>query len=462
MHSGRVSVGRDQHQGAEDRPSRRGKTGLGRAQTFALGILVGTFVVAPVGSTLLGWITAPSVEDPLADEPVLEAEPAPDDQPEVTLAVDSATVTATVAEGPTNRVTSGEVQPNQFVADILIAAGATSRDADLCARALAGKFDFRKSRPGHGYEVEVDPEGQVVRFEYRAAPDERYHVERGEDGAYEGNRIEVALDHEIVLVQGAIEVSLWEAFVAAGESPNLAMTLADAFRFDIDFFHDTRKGDVFRFFVDKYTVDGELVRYGRVWAAEYVGAPESPVGSKRLFWWGEGSKLSQGYYDDKGKAAQRAFLRSPLKYSRVSSPFGYRRHPILKRRHFHGGVDYAAPKGTPVQAVSEGVVTWAKRKGPAGKMVRIRHAGGYESYYLHLSRILVKEGQRVSQSTVIGKVGSTGRSTGPHLDFRLKKHGKYMNPRKHVAPRTKSVPNKEKGRFLAKVAPWVDKLDAAK
>lgn len=442
----------------ERRPERRRRPGSGltRAHTFVLGLVLGAFVLAPVGSAALDALEAPAE----ARVEVVDAPPAPDDAPEVTEAIESApdlTQTPTIAEAPPNRITTGEIQPNQFVAEALVAAGATEREADLCARALAGKFDFRDSRPGHAYEVEVDPEGRVVRFEYRVAPDEQYAVRLDDAGEYVGEQLEVELEHEVVRVEGAIEVSLWEAFVESGESPNLAMELAEAFRFDIDFFHDTRKGDVFRFFVDKYTVDGELVRYGRIWAAEYVGAPGSPVGTKRLFWW-EGSKLSQGYYDEEGKAAQRAFLRSPLKYTRVSSPFGYRRHPILRRRHFHGGVDYAAPIGTPVQAVSAGVVTWAKRKGPAGNMVRIRHPGGYESYYLHLSRILVRAGQRVSQSTVIGKVGSTGRSTGPHLDFRLKKHGKYINPRQHVAPRTKSVPKKERRRFLATIAPWAEKL----
>lgn len=431
---------------------------MGRAHTFVLGIIIGTFLVAPLGSTLLGTFDARTPVDDVPERVQAEAD-AVDDAPEVTAALDEAEVIETATVAPTNRVSAGLVEPNQFVAEILVEAGATQRDADQSARALAGKFDFRKSRPGHAYEVEVDPEGQVLRFEYKAGPDEIYEVHL-EAGSYVGTQVEVSLDYEVVEVQGLIKVSLWEAFVASGESPNLAMSLAEAFRYDIDFLNDTRTGDRFRFFVDKYTHDGELVRYGQIWAAEYLGATGSPVGTKRLYWWDKGTKASRGYYDKEAHAAQRAFLRSPLKYTRVSSPFGYRRHPILRRRHFHGGVDYAAPRGTPVQAVAEGKVTWAKAKGPAGNMVRIKHTGGYQSYYLHLSAIHVKLGQTVSQSTVIGKVGTTGRSTGPHLDFRLKLNGKYINPRSNVAPRTKSVPRKEKKAYLRTVEAWRTRFGA--
>lgn len=460
----RVTVGQDQQRASGGDRRRRTGSGLGRAHTFVLGIIAGTFVVAPLGSTLIQALDPeppPPINEDVAVQP---SSPAEDDEPEVTAAIEAVpelTLTSTVPLPPTTRVTTGEVQPNEFVAELLVAAGATQRDADLCARALAGKFDFRKSRPGHAYEVEVDLQGQVLRFEYKAGPDEIYQVDQDADGAYIGRQLEVELVHEVVPVFGEIEVSLWEAFVASGESPNLAMALAEAFRYDIDFFHDTRKGDRFRFFVDKYTHEGELVRYGRIWAAEYIGAEGSPVGTKQLYWWEKGSKDSQGYYDQHGHAAQRAFLRSPLKYTRVSSPYGYRHHPVLGRRHFHGGVDYAAPVGTPVQAVAGGTVTWARAKGPAGNMVRIRHSGGYESYYLHLSAIHVSLGQNVTQSTVVGKVGSTGRSTGPHLDFRLKKDGRYINPRQNVAPRTKSVPKGEKKAYLRAIEPWSQQLTSS-
>ncbi|MEE2960897.1 MAG: M23 family metallopeptidase [Myxococcota bacterium] len=362
---------------------------------------------------------------------------------------------------PAKRLVNGRVKRNQFVSDILIAAGCEALEADQAIRSFKGIFDFRRSRPGDHYELEMTPDGTLLSFFYKAGPDEQFVTNLEDDGQFLAKRKEINLHKEIIEVHGTINVSMWDAFMQAGESPNLAMSLAEAFQFDIDFYHDTRKGDQFRFWVEKFTFEGELVRYGRIWSAEYQGSPESPVGTKRLYWFENKSANLQGYYDAKGKAAQRAFLRSPLRFNRISSGFGYRRHPILGRRHFHGGIDYAAPTGTPVQAVAQGRVTYAGNNGAAGNMVKIRHTGVYESLYLHLSRILVRSGQSVSQSTVIGKVGSTGRSTGPHLDFRLKHKGKYMNPRKHVAPRTKAIPKSQLTTYKTSIKPWVEKFTGA-
>jgi murein DD-endopeptidase MepM/ murein hydrolase activator NlpD len=424
--------------------------------SFCLGLLVGTFGLAPMGYR---WLEEDSAVNAAPAETLERQQQREAEEASLSAAieeVETATVAAFIA--PSNNLVTGKIKPNQFVADILTNAGATLLEADQAIRALTGTYDFRKSRPGHQYELEVSPQGEVLRFRYKAGPDEAYLVTRSEEGKFVGKSEDIKLERTVVEVDGTIKVSLWEAFIRAGESPNLAMTLAEVFQYDIDFFHDTRKNDRFRFWVEKFTNEGELVRYGRIYAAEYIGSSESPIGAKKLFYWDSKKDLKRGYYDAKGKAAQRAFLRSPLTYTRISSPFGYRKHPILKRKHFHGGIDYAAPKGTPVRAVAEGKVSFAARKGPAGNMVKIRHAGGYESFYLHLSKINVRVGQRVSQSTIIGKVGSTGRSTGPHLDFRLKKHGKYLNPRKHVAPRTKSVPKKEISAYKKSIKKWQSKL----
>ncbi len=508
-----MSVGEDQKSNPNPSPGRGWAARLGRRHTFIIGLVAGAGAleagraVGPLMGNAPAAVSAVSGRSAVQPMPPLTAEtsseptppapttaPAPDDAaPAPDDAAPAPDDAAPEAEAPaivepsapvpthfaallttraapsdlTYRVPvpdlvrrEGALKPRQRVAEILSAAGVTeAAQADL-VRALRGKFDFRYAQPGQRYRVEVDHRGQVRAFELRAAVDEVYRVRRTEDDRLDAVRVDIPLTREIVQVDGVIETSLWDAFINAGESPALAMDLADAFKFDIDFFHDTRKGDRFRLFVEKFSNDeGQLVRYGRVYAAEYDGALRSPVGTKRLFWF-KGTK-TKGYYDEKGKAAQRAFLRSPLKFTRVSSPFGYRRHPILGRRHFHGGVDYAAPTGTPVQAVASGRVTFARRKGPNGNMVRIRHSGGYESLYLHLSRILVRKGQRVGQSTMIGRVGSTGRSTGPHLDFRLKKNGRYINPRKHVAPRTKRVARADRRAYFRAIEPWLAKLDAA-
>ena len=469
-----MSVGEDQSPLGRraDRPRRR-RIPLNRGQTFVLGVVVGAFLISPLASRAISAVrdarSIPNIEDRASSDTSVgerlsqdqaEHDQAVGDDPAVSAALESAS--ATVAETPEVEILAGVVQPNQFVAEILGDAGVESSEADRALRALKGTYDFRRSQPGHTFQVELDPSGgRLLRFEYRVAPDEIYEVVRGDADRFVGQKTEVPLERTIVPVEGVIEVSLWEAFVKAGQPPQLAIDLTEVFQYDVDFFHDTRAGDRFRFLVERFSVDGQIVRYGRIKAAEYVGVPSSPVGVRRLFYWDRGSRKSRGYYDARGKAARRAFLRSPLKYTRVSSPYGYRRHPILGRRHFHGGVDYAAPVGTPVRSVADGRVTWAKAKGPAGKMVRIQHAAGYESFYLHLSSILVRVNQRVSQSTVIGRVGSTGRSTGPHLDFRLKRNGAYLNPRRHVAPRTRSVPRGERSAFERAIRPWIRRLEVA-
>jgi murein DD-endopeptidase MepM/ murein hydrolase activator NlpD len=231
---------------------------------------------------------------------------------------------------------------------------------------------------------------------------------------------------ELASARGAIRDSLFNAVDEAGESPELAMRLAEIFGWDLDFYSDPRKGDTFRVLVEKKTsLDGRrTTTYGPVLAAEYVndGHPYQAV----LFHDAAGAPA---YYSADGKSLQKAFLRSPLKFAApVTSRFsGSRFHPILHTSRAHLGVDYGAPIGTPVQAIGGGRVIFAGAKSGDGNMVRIRHANGYESMYLHLSRILVRAGERVEAGDRIGLVGMTGLATGPHLDFRIVDHGVFRN-----------------------------------
>lgn len=453
-----MTVGRDAMEHMPSRPPRRRpRSAWGRLNIFVFGLLVGS-----ISTQLIGWLDL-SAREATPPPEAADSRPTRAAHEEAPEAVSSEAAPAVDVgwvgpEAPEISVVEGEIKPNQFVATMLIEAGVSSGEADRAVRALGGLFDPTKSRPGDRYRVHVLEDGRLGRFEYRAAADQVFLVARDVDGSLVGDRLNIELEREVVEVEGEIEHSLWLAFEASGESPALAANLTEVFQFDIDFFHDTRQGDRFRFFVEKYSHRGELVRYGRIFAAEYLGSDTSPVGTKRLYWYANEKTGTRGYYDRAGKAAQRAFLRSPLRFTRISSGYGYRRHPILGRRHFHGGIDYAAPTGTPVRSVADGTVTLAGRYGANGKIVKIKHSGGYESFYLHLSRILVRRGARVGQNTIIGKVGSTGRSTGPHLDFRLKRHGKYLNPRQTVAPRTKRVPVREKNEFEAAIGSWIERL----
>ena len=236
-------------------------------------------------------------------------------------------------------------------------------------------------------------------------------------------------------VIGEVKDSLFNAVTDAGESPELAMRLAEIFGWDLDFYTDPRVGDTFRVVVEKKTyANGQAASYGRILAAEYnnAGHPYQAV----LF---RAPSGASAYYTPDGKSLKKAFLRSPLKFAApVTSHFSRNRfHPILKVHRAHPGIDYGAPTGTPVQTIANGRVVFAGRKGGAGNLVHIQHANGYETMYMHLSRILVRPGQRVEQGQRIGLVGSTGLATGPHLDFRILQRGAYRNfevLRAHLPP----------------------------
>ena len=208
------------------------------------------------------------------------------------------------------------------------------------------------------------------------------------------------------------------------------MELSEIFGWDIDFNTSIRRGDSFRVAVEKLYLGGELRRYGRVLAAEFVNAGRTLVAVRF-----EGSDGKAAYYTPAGEPLRKAFLRSPLKFTRVSSRFsGGRFHPILRTTRAHNGTDLAAGYGTPVRAIGQGVVTSAGYQGGYGNLVVIRHANGYTSYYGHLSRIMVRSGQRVGQSDLVGLVGATGLATGPHLHYGIKKNGAWADPMRIQSP----------------------------
>ncbi len=231
-------------------------------------------------------------------------------------------------------------------------------------------------------------------------------------------------------VSAAIEDSLFSAILGIGERDQLALSLADIFGSDIDFYTDIQKGDSFKVLIEKKYLNGQFVKYGAVLAAAFRNRQKLLTGYRF-----QDENGRPAYFGPDGKSLKKSFLKSPLKFARITSKFSLARwHPILKVLRPHLGVDYAAQVGTPVQAVGAGVVTACGYSGGSGNMVRIRHSGGFESMYLHLSRIAVKSGARVSQGQIIGYVGSTGLSTGPHLDFRVMHNGKPVNPLKVISP----------------------------
>jgi len=296
---------------------------------------------------------------------------------------------------------------------------------------ISAAFDPRRLRASQLYTITRTLAGGLRGFRYEIDADRYLRVEPASALAPADLRAAVVAYARTEAVAGlagdidAAAPSLFESVDRAGGGEDLAVELANVFSGEIDFNSELQPGDHYRVAVDKITRETGTVSYGVIHAAEFFND------GRRLrairFVAPDGAA---GYYDEQGRSLKRFFLKSPLKFEpRITSRFSYsRRHPVLNVTRAHLGVDYAAPVGALVIAVSHGVVTRAGFAGQAGRLVAIRHTSGYETQYLHLSRIHVKPGQRVSQGDVIGLVGSSGLSTGPHLDYRVKKDGKYVNP----------------------------------
>ncbi|MBI3664162.1 MAG: peptidoglycan DD-metalloendopeptidase family protein [Acidobacteria bacterium] len=307
-------------------------------------------------------------------------------------------------------------------------------------------YDLARIRAGNQMVIARTVAGELLSLRYQIDPDRMLWVSsRGSE--FRAEIKEIPSTTATVRIHGEIRDSLFNAVEDAGERAELAIRLSEIFGWDLDFYTDPRKGDTFRVIVEKKTYsNGQPASYGKLYAAEYNndGTPYQAV----LFRDPDGRAA---YYAPDGKSLQKAFLRSPLKFSApITSHFSKSRfHPILKIRRPHLGIDYAAPVGAPVQSIGDGRVVFAGRKGGAGNMVHIKHTNGYETMYMHLSRILARSGAHVGQGERIGLVGSTGLATGPHLDFRILQHGAYRNFESLRLPPANPVAKRDMAEFIA-------------
>ena len=304
-------------------------------------------------------------------------------------------------------------------------------------------YNLARLSVGQPFGLVLDSEGLLRAFTYGIDELRTLRVTRkGED--YQAEVLTREYEVKVASVRGEITSSLFGAVSAAGEEDQLALDLADIFMWDVDFNTELQKGDSFRVAVEKMSLDGKLSRYGRILSAELVRG-ERVIQAVRF----EG-KNGPGYYMPDGRPMRKAFLRSPLRFTRISSGFTHARlHPILNVMRPHLGVDFAAPIGTPVRASADGVVIQAGVDGGYGKVVRMRHPNGYTTLYGHLSRINVKVGQHLAQSTVLGLVGMTGLATGPHLDYRMTRDGIFVNPLKIQSPPAEPIAADEEDAFQA-------------
>ena len=333
--------------------------------------------------------------------------------------------------------------------------GLSHQDAANASSAAQHAFNLRQVRAGNTITVGRSVEGVLREIDYKIDPDRMLKILPGESG-FTAEVKEIPSKLEVTAVSGVLDDSLFNAVERASESPEIAMRLAQIFGYDLDFYTDPRKGDTFHVLLEKkkYT-NGQTAGYGRIFAAEYDNGGKK---YEALLFHDEFGRA--GYYTADGKSLQKAFLRSPLKFGApVTSHFSKARfHPILKTVRPHMGTDYGAPVGTPVQAIGSGRVLFAGLKGGEGNMVHIAHSNGYETMYLHLSRMYVRAGERVEIGKTIGLVGSTGLSTGPHLDFRILQRGQYKNFEKLGLPPSDPVSKKRLPEFAAVRERWLPLL----
>jgi murein DD-endopeptidase MepM/ murein hydrolase activator NlpD len=306
------------------------------------------------------------------------------------------------------------------------------QDVDGLMSAIRSVFDPRHLRVNQTYRLERTTEGCVRLFEYEVDLERLLQVVVRPDAPHVFEAEIVTYDSTTLrqVVTAAISEetpSLFEAMGRAGQEPELTIALAEIFGGEVDFRVDLQRGDEFTVLVHRTERDGRFVRYGDV-AAASVGTGGRRLRAVRYAPPG----LRADYYDEQGRSLKRFFLRSPLRFEpRVTSGFSRARlHPVLHVMRAHLGVDYRAPTGAPVVSVANGVVSGAGWRGGGGRTVSIRHGNGYETFYLHLSSIApgVRKGARVTQGQLIGRVGSTGLATGPHLDYRLRRNGVFVNP----------------------------------
>jgi murein DD-endopeptidase MepM/ murein hydrolase activator NlpD len=284
-----------------------------------------------------------------------------------------------------------------------------------------------------------------------ALSDSAHSIPAAGELSYRGDSVVVRRD--TVALHGVLATSLYEAVIAQGETPALLDQITQVFAWDIDFFRDPRVGDSFSVLVEKnYRDDGRFLGYGQLLCARYVNQGHAF----------QGFRYKDGYYDAEGKSLEKLLMKAPLKFSRITSGFTHSRlHPVLGIRRPHFGVDYAGPVGTPIFAAGDGVIELAGWSGGFGNCVKIRHNSVYTTYYGHLNGFAksAKRGARVKQGETIGYLGSTGLSTGPHLDYRVQKNGAFINPASLKTDAKEGVSEAEMTAFLAQRGGLLARLD---
>ena len=324
----------------------------------------------------------------------------------------------------------------------LVSRGIAPSEVLSLTRSFKGVFDFRNARPKDVYQVSLTPQKKLQKLIYKTDLTNQYIAVRTHNGAFYTYHQKLSLEKETVARTFTVESSLYQAVTEQGETSHLVAAFTDIFSWDIDFYLFPRKGDIIRVLFEKYSLEGQFVKYGKILVAQYIGRNET----YSAFYFDNGAQA--GYYDENGLPLRKMFMRIPVKFGMRTSSYSIRRfHPISKKYKRHTGIDYGAPHGTPIHATAGGTVEFAGRRGGYGKLVIISHPNGFKTYYGHCSRLLVKKGTHVKQGQKIAKVGRTGQATGPHVHYETRINGKPVNPNSIKTVRGKPLLLDQRARF---------------
>ncbi|MCD4796555.1 MAG: M23 family metallopeptidase [Candidatus Cloacimonetes bacterium] len=353
---------------------------------------------------------------------------------------------------------TGSIKSGQTLASIMIEKNIENAKVYEVVNKLDSIYNLRRSHPADSFIVKMDTLDVIHELIYIPDKIHTYRVIRDTSNIFFTRIDTLQTTIKIDVCRGEIVSSLYQSIIDGGEGPAVAVMFSQIFQWDIDFFIDPQKGDKFQFAYEQIVNEnGDFIEYGEILVANYSSRNYDNIAYRYT-----NKKGLSKYYDDSGKSFQKAFLKSPLNYKRISSYFGMRRHPITKKIWMHNGVDYAAAYGTPVEASADGTIihrgwkgghpTVGGRKGGYGKTIMIRHSNGYKTLYGHLSSYgKHRVGNRVKQHDVIGYVGSTGLSSGNHLHYTIYQYGKAINPLKLKNVSGPPVPKKEMDDFKSVV-----------
>ncbi len=399
-------------------------------------------VVAAVISAVL--ITASNREAPIEE---------PEMAPASIVAGTAAGLSLPAPPSPPEPDYSGRIRKNSSFSDVMTACGATHQQIHDIVREAKNVYDLGNIRPGQKYEIFNGDDGTIEKIRLSTSDETAYVEIACSPEGIEVERIEYPYEITIREASGLITQSLFMSIIEQDLPLELGANLVNIYAWDIDFFTEIRKNDYFRvIYEERRMLDGpdheEKTGVGRILAAEFNTSGES----RYCFLFRNDDEFPD-YFDQNGKSLRKQLLKAPLNYTRISSGYSKRRfHPVLHKYAPHLGIDYAAPTGTPVQSTGDGTVMTASRTRANGNYVKIRHHNKYISYYLHLSKFGkgIRSGVKVKQGQIIGYVGATGYATGPHLDYRVKKDGTFVNPRRLKLPPAKPVSSGNMAAFTAK------------